>query len=113
MRYTAPAPRNAICEVRVADDEAYLYFYIRAAENIELYPDEHNCMSIFIASLGGGTCVGGIDYVVGREIYQAQFQAFINHCSIIKVERPGIRESELRNITYRQDVYNFVYHEQL
>ena len=69
MRYTAPAPRNAICEVRVADDEAYLYFYIRAAENIELYPDERNCRNIFIAPLGGGTGLGGFDYVVGREIY--------------------------------------------
>lgn len=69
MRYTAPAPRNAICEVRVADDAEYLYFYIHAAEMIELDPQKHNCMNIFIAPLDGGSGLGGFDYVAGREYF--------------------------------------------
>jgi hypothetical protein len=71
IHYKAEAPRNAVRELRVADDIESLYFYIHTVKKIEFTPGEHNNINIYLAPIGGGTGFGGFDFVVGRDIIES------------------------------------------
>ncbi len=68
-RYSQAAPRNNIQEIRVVNDNSYIYFYIMCADNITTYDSSNNWMNIFIGT--GNPAPGGwngYDFVLNRSV---------------------------------------------
>lgn len=67
LRYTQPAARNNLQEIRVAQDKDNIYFYIRAENDITAYDNKENWMNIFVGkqtpSLKGWE---GYEYLINR-----------------------------------------------
>jgi len=68
VQYNQPAPRNKLKEIKVCNDDNYLYFYIRAENNITANDGKENWMNLFIGT-GSPSLKGweGYEYVIGRK----------------------------------------------
>lgn len=68
-KYTQAAPRNNIQEIRVVNDNNYIYFYVMCEDGITPYDGSNNWMNIFI---GNGTPApggwNGYDFVINRVV---------------------------------------------
>ena len=68
VQYKQPAPGNKLQEIKVCNDDNYLYFYMRAENNITANDGKENWMNLFIGT-GSPSLKGweGYEYVIGRK----------------------------------------------